>query len=53
MKDTIKIGYPRPSAKRARLNVGSDVYEAADEALKEVLGRAAERARAAGRRTVK
>ena len=54
MADTIKKSGIRDVLQNEHnLNVGSDVYEAADEALKEVLAKAAERARADGRRTVK
>lgn len=54
MEDTIKRSGLRDHLQNEHdLNVDSDVYEAADEALKEVLGKVAERARAAGRRTVK
>ena len=54
MNDTIKkSGIRELLQNEHNLNVGSDVYDAADEALKEVLAKAAERARADGRRTVK
>ena len=54
MKDAIKkSGIREYLQNEHNLNVGSDVYDAADEALKEVLAKAAERARADGRRTVK
>lgn len=35
------------------LNVGSDVYEEVDEAVRDILDRASERAEENGRRTVK
>lgn len=54
MNDTIKKSGIREFLQNEHnLNVGSDVYDAADEALKEFLAKAAERARADGRRTVK
>lgn len=54
MADTIKKSEIQDYLQNEQdLTVGSDVYEAADEALKEVLYKAAERARADGRWTVK
>jgi len=51
MVDVLKKSGVREAADG--MNVGSDVYEALDDEVKELISRAAERADGNGRRTIK